>query len=241
MPEAERLTGLSRRSVLAVGAGVGLAVTGWSSSPATSWAVGTADAGRWRSAGRTHSTNGWPIDRASARLTPATVDIEGSGAVVETAADERVRTVLRHVARRFHYEVADLCPGEVVGFKPIRDFASQHESNHCSGTALDLLAGHFPAGSQGGFLPVQLAVVRDILAECAGVVRWGGDYLHSVDENHFEIGVGPADPRLTGLAARLSGDLERPDRGAGTGIELPFTPGRLGAAATFHRKHGPMK
>jgi hypothetical protein len=123
-------------------------------------------------------------------------------------------------------------------FGPATRFASQHESNHRSGTAVDIRPGWYPAGLAGGFFPHQLVVIRDILAECEGVVRWGGDYRRSVDENHFQIDVRPGDARLRRVAAKLERRAAAHGQGAGSGDYLPFTPARMSRAHALRRRQG---
>ena len=43
-------------------------------------------------------------------------------------------------------------------------------------------------GVRGTYTAAQVRAIRSILADCDGVIRWGGDYAHApVDEMHFEI------------------------------------------------------
>jgi hypothetical protein len=49
-----------------------------------------------------------------------------------------------------------------------------YQRNHASGTAIDIRAGHYPAGARGGFDRIELEVIRDILADCEGIVRQNG-------------------------------------------------------------------
>jgi hypothetical protein len=157
------------------------------------------------------SQNGWAV------VTPTRVRrliIEGSDAGVALLPGD-ASVVLLHVARRFHYEVSTLRPGDVRGHVTGRGLAAPYESNYLSGTAIAIRPGQFPAGSGGNLFPPQLIVVQDILAECAGVVRWGGDDRRP-KEGHFQIDVPPGDPGLRKLAARITAWREAPDRGAGT-------------------------
>ncbi|GAA3570309.1 M15 family metallopeptidase [Kribbella ginsengisoli] len=235
--EIAGLSGFTRRSVLT--AAVAVAVVGVLPELAAGRAFAVpvsvlGDARPWSATGRTSSANGWPIDRVPL----STAAVQGADAELTVLADPDVSVVLQYVARRFHYEVAEIRAGELVGFKPLGRFASQHESNHCSGTAIDLLPGHFPAGLRGGLYPWQMLVVRDILAQCGGVIRWGADYRDSVDEGHFQIDVPPGDRRLKDLAAVLRGYTELPGKGAGTGEEIPFSSAAVRRSADFHRRQG---
>ncbi|CAM5630015.1 Lipoprotein OS=Streptomyces antimycoticus OX=68175 GN=SSPO_062030 PE=4 SV=1 [Streptomyces antimycoticus] len=78
--------------------------------------------------------------------------------------------------RRFHYEIDELRKGEVAGWRsPGTVRKGLPEGILASGTAVRIRPGHYPPGVKGGFFPQQEVVLRDILAELDGVVRWGGD------------------------------------------------------------------
>ncbi|RSM37924.1 M15 family peptidase [Amycolatopsis balhimycina DSM 5908] len=148
------------------------------------------------------STNGWPIEK-NADIGGAvwTREIDGTGLSVALSIGE-VQTVLGHVVRRYCYEIDVVQPGEVVGHIPVEQLPPSTSDNHASGTAVDIRPGWYPAGTRGNFFPSQLNSVHTILAECHGVVAWGG-YRTVADEGHFEIAVPPRDPRLVDLAAEL--------------------------------------
>ena len=116
-----------------------------------------------------------------------------------------MHTVLGYVAGRVDREVERLVSGWCWGhaYRPIRGASTL--SNHASGTAIDVNAPRHPLGSSGTFSATQRARIHAILADCNGVVRWGGDYSGRKDEMHFEINVRPGDARLAALAARVGG------------------------------------
>ncbi|MFI6474887.1 hypothetical protein ACIBL5_32055 [Streptomyces sp. NPDC050516] len=208
---------LDRRRFLltSLGATAGAALTLGGVTTTVAAAAGT----QWR--GRT-SANGWRVlDSAPAHR------VEGTGGVHFDAADGDVATVLTHVVRRFHYEIATLAPGEVTGHTTSHTVAAPYESNYLSGTAIAIRPLLYPARAQGGFFPHELMVLRDTLADLEGVVKWGGD-LRPAKESHFQIDVKPGDPALRRVAAKLRGWELKPDEGAGT-IEAT-TPARLKAA-----------
>jgi hypothetical protein len=109
-------------------------------------------------------------DAKPAGATPHVV--EGSNATVALLPGATV-AVLLHVARRFHYEISPLRAGDLV--------------SDPSGTALTILPKRFPTGACGGLFPYEEAILRDILADCQGVVRWGGDDRERPREGHFSI------------------------------------------------------
>ncbi|SFT61869.1 hypothetical protein SAMN04487904_104343 [Actinopolyspora lacussalsi subsp. righensis] len=203
---------LSRRSLLASGTGlVGGAVL-WASGLTPSAHAAVTEPGVWNS-GR--SANGWPVlgGTMRARSVP-THTIEGSDASVALLSGDAA-VVLLHAARRFHYEVEELDPDDVVGHTTSRKVAASYESNYLSGTALAIQPDQFPVGAGDGLFPAQVATVREILNDCEGVLRWGGDE-RMPKQGHFQIEVGPGDGRLRKVADKLRRWNEAPCRGAGT-------------------------
>ena len=114
-----------------------------------------------------------------------------------------VRTVLDHVAARFDAEVepVDRDSSWGWGYRTVR--GDSDLSNHASGTSIDLNATEHPLGSTGTFSDDQVTAIREILAEVAPVVAWGGDFARG-DEMHFEIVGDPA--AVAEVAARLRGE-----------------------------------
>ena len=108
-----------------------------------------------------------------------------------------------HVIRRFHYEISGPGKPDVVTYlRHVQVRRASPESNHASGTAVAIRPGWYPPGVRGGFFPHEVTVIRDILAECEGVVRWGGDDDKPY-EAQFYIDVPPGDDRLARLVAKL--------------------------------------
>lgn len=156
-----------------------------------------------------HSDNGWPIDVEA--IEP--FRIEGSPATVRL--HPAAAAILLHVARRWHYEVSPLRGAkDVLGHRTDRAVAAVFESNYLSGTAIAL------PGAGDGMWPHQTAIVRDILADCDGVVRWGAD-LSPASECHFQIDVKPDSRTL----ARLNGNFRgRSVRVSGPRVGAPDDP-----------------
>ena len=181
-------------------------------------------AGRvWRGA---KSANGWPVlDQAR------TFRVEGSSQSVALAGGD-VATVLLHVARRFNYEIDTLREGDLAGFSTNPKIAQPYESNYLSGTAIALRPAGYPAGASGLFFPLELTVIRDILAELDGAVSWGGDEKVA-KESHFQIAVPPVG--LTVAARRISGWNEG-HGGQGAGAIDAFAAGRVRSAQAFERR-----
>jgi len=218
--------GLGRRRLLVAGIGtVGGVIVG----PGTGLlgreraAALPAEPGPLRPASRM-TENGWP----AVAETPAHV-VEGCGAEVRLLAGD-VATVLLHVARRYHYELWELEQPDLVGHIASATSGAPFESNHRSGTALAIRPTSFPLHVSGGYYPHELIVVRDILADCEGVVTWGGDQSPA-KESHFQIAVAPGDPALARVAAKIRGWNAQSDVGAGA--TDPLAPGRRAAATAL--------
>ncbi|MFF8015763.1 hypothetical protein [Streptomyces sp. NPDC007929] len=213
-------TSLTRRRVLGLGAGAAMAVAAAGPAQAAPTAVDRAWTER-------ESANGWPLlDRAGKYR------VEGTNVDVFLAGGD-VATVLLHVARRFAYEVDMLLPGDLQGHTTEREIGAAFESNHLSGTAVAIRPLHYPMGADvknTGMSEAEQIVVTDILADCEGVIAWGG-HLRPVKQSHFQLAVGPEDPRLRKLADRIRGWNSAPGRGAGT-IDA-FAPARRRRAARF--------
>lgn len=181
------------------------------------------------------SPNGWLVNTAANQGGSVwTRPVSGTGFGVDVAIGD-AETILVHIIRRFHYEIDTLRPGDVIGFRaPDSVKHGDYEENHASGTAVDIRPGSYPRGVKSGFLPYQVAVIRDILADCDGVVRWGGDFP-TPDESHFQIDTAPDDPRLRTLVKKLRGWNGTPGAGAGV-IRDPQNKKRLAAAEKLKRK-----
>lgn len=126
-----------------------------------------------------------------------------------------VATVLFYVAEQFNKYVEPLVAGTCWGFNYRPDANNPHVlSCHASATAIDLNAPKHPNGVRGTFTPAQVAMIRTILAACEGVVHWGGDFVGTDDEMHFEI-FGDA-AKVASVARKLAGDpnpVTAPDTG----------------------------
>lgn len=182
-------------------------------------AAAAPDPGVWRGS---RTQNRWPVVDAGGT---DVLRIEGTDVDVRLLKGD-VATVLLYVARRFAYEIDMLRPGDVQGHTSRRHGRSRFESNHLSGTAIAIRPLFYPLGAEPstGMSAQEHTVVLDILADCDGVVAWGGD-LKPVKESHFHIDVHPGDQHLGEVAARIRGWNNTPGRGAGT-IDA-FAPARI--------------
>lgn len=194
---------VGRRGVLKGGLGV---VGGALLLPAISGrGVEAAESGQIWSSDK--SQNGWPV----VGEVPAGV-VEGSSLLVGVLPGD-VATVLLHCARRFCYELGGV--DVIAGHTTAREVRTPYESNYLSGTAIAIRPAGYPVGLTGGFFKPEVAVIRDVVAECEGVVRWGGD-LRPAKESHFQIDVPPGDARLAAVAAKIASWRHEPGAGAGT-------------------------
>jgi hypothetical protein len=230
---------VTRRSLLLAATGVA-AVIGTealfaapaTAAPAEIPAGQPVPAGSGAPAGRM-SPNGWPIATESDAAGPVwTRPLVGTGGTVEIAIGD-AELILLHVARRFHYEIDTLRPHEVIGFRKPAGLRG-YQLNHASGSAIDIRPGHYPVGVRGGFFPAELEVIRDILADCGGLVRWGGDF-GVPDEAHFELTAPPTDARVRRLAAELRQGKTTPGAGAGV-IQNPQQRTRRERAVRLQRR-----
>lgn len=172
------------------------------------------------------SANGWEMEKETdtdgSIRTAEVMGTRGPLTVAVRAGDPE--TVLIHVVRRFHYEVDTLGrPGEprpIEGWiapSKVRD-SRLPESDRASGTAVVIRPGSYPPGARGGFTAAQELAIRDILADTEGVVRWGGDDRRPY-EGLFRLAVGPDDPRLASVAARIRAWNETPGQGSGVLVD----------------------
>lgn len=122
-------------------------------------------------------------------------------------------------------------PGEIVsptwGWSATNDVGN---SNHLSGTALDINAPQYPWGgsTMAQRYPDRVAAIRRGLAEFEGIIFWGADWSRK-DEMHFQLGAGTASgngasERLVDFVRRrvIDGKLKGSAGGqAGTGEWVP--------------------
>jgi hypothetical protein len=216
---------MSRRRFL----GAAAAVTGTAAAaamvPSGAAQAAPARAGSWH--GR-RSANGWPVLAQAGWQA-----IEGSGQQVRLAGGDAA-VILTYVARRFHYEIDQLRPGDVHGHATSLRVEESYESNYLSGSALAIRPQAYPVGVQGGLYPAELVVVRDILAELDGAVAWGGDF-HRPKESHFEIAYRPGHPGVEGAVRKITGSAAGPGV-EGAGAIDAFDPTRRAKARAFARR-----
>lgn len=166
------------------------------------------------------SANRWEMQKAADDGGDiVTRSVPGTGLDITVRMGD-TETVLVHVVRRFHYEVDALGlhgePNPVKGWVPpsaARD-SRLPESNQASGTAVVIRPDFYPPGVRGCFTTGQQLIIRDIIADTEGIVRWGGDDRRPY-EGLFYLTVRPGDARLERVAARIRAWDETPGVGAG--------------------------
>ncbi|MEV5877546.1 hypothetical protein AB0L75_25655 [Streptomyces sp. NPDC052101] len=185
----------------------------------------------------TPSQNGWELEKvADDRGNVYTRPVPGTPLRVQVRMGD-AETVLVHVIRRFHYDIDPLGvrgePRAVEGWVPASEVRDRHlpESNRASGTAIVIRPGSYPPGLRGSFTPAQELLIRDILADTEGVVRWGGDDMRPY-EGLFYVAVRPGDPRLAQVAAKLRSWDAAPGQGAGVLADMA-QPARRRRAARY--------
>ncbi|MFI6383905.1 twin-arginine translocation signal domain-containing protein [Streptomyces sp. NPDC050658] len=163
------------------------------------------------------SANGWPLEKEANHISTVwTRPVPGTGLEVDVRIGD-AEMILLHVIRRFHYEVEQLPRIDLAGWRPIDGLHKDlPESNLASGTAVRIRPG---AAAKGGLFPLQELVVRDILADCQGVIRWGGDN-NPVDESLFYLDRGPNDERVRQVADKLRTGEATPGEGAGAEVDV---------------------
>ena len=234
MPDHHPHHGLSRRRLLTIASAVTTGIAGATTLPQPASAAppttpGT-DVTTTPGTRPTTTQNHWPIIDAHHTRT---FQIEGSDTTVTLRCDTDqpgdAALILLHVARRIHYELTTLTPGDIHGHTTDRTTGTGLDTNYRSGTAITIRPGAYPPGTTGNLYPHEVATIRDILLDCQAVVRWGGDDPTHPSEGHFQIDVPPNDPNLTRVAATIRDWHTQPGHGAGAPAE-PSTPNRRSAA-----------
>ncbi|MER5944953.1 hypothetical protein ABT127_02685 [Streptomyces sp. NPDC001904] len=213
------IPGFSRRTVLAH-AGVittAAAITSLTPGVATAAPSKTASAASAEAADVPTSANGWPLEKEANHVSTVwTRPVPGTGLSIDVRIGD-AEAILLHVVRRFHYEVEQLHRVDLAGWQAIGSMDEKlPESNLASGTAVRVRPG---AAAKGSLFPLQEIVLRDILADCGGVVRWGGDDAR-VDESLFYLDRGPDDRQVRALAGRLRKGETTPGHGAGSAVNV---------------------
>lgn len=138
--------------------------------------------------------NGWPMVNADKTVSVKVV----SAAKKVPLLRGDVATILNAWIILYDREVEPI-RSQVWGWSPDNDVWN---SNHMSGTAIDIHAPWYPWGKRVMSAATK-AKVRALLKKFEGVVFWGADWSRA-DEMHYQIGLPPANPRVRALAEKLN-------------------------------------
>ncbi|MEV8023061.1 twin-arginine translocation signal domain-containing protein [Streptomyces sp. NPDC086554] len=225
------MRGVSRRTVLTHAGIITAAAAVTSLTPSVATAA-PGEAPKTASAKVPTSANGWSLEKEANHVSTVwTRPVPGTSLKLDIRIGD-AEAILLHVIRRFHYEVEQLHPGDLVGWQRI-DKLSENlpESNLASGTAVRIRPG---AAAKGSMFPLQEIVVRDILADCESVVRWGGDD-NPVDEALFYLDRSPDSHQVRDLARKLRQGEVTAGQGAGTTVD-PLSKARRERAQRLARQ-----
>ncbi|MBF4194686.1 peptidoglycan-binding protein [Mycolicibacterium phlei] len=127
-------------------------------------------------------------------------------------------TILGDFVRRYHVQ-CDPVTSAVWGWSATNDVAN---SNHLSGTAVDINAPKWPWGYRK--MPAELVNrINNLLAFYEGAVFWGRNW-NKPDEMHFQMGWPEGDKRYDRIIAKI------------TGSPVPTTPSA--PAGNYYAKRG---
>lgn len=138
--------------------------------------------------------NGWPMVNANKCVS---VEVVAAAKKVPLLRGD-VATILNAWIILYNREVEPI-KSQVWGWSPDNDVAN---SNHMSGTAIDINAPFYPWGKRV-MNEATKSKVRSLLAKFNGVVFWGADWARA-DEMHYQIGLSPNDSRVRALAEKLN-------------------------------------
>lgn len=144
--------------------------------------------------GYTHSENGWRMCNRDECVVANVLPYTNTAPVRRGDA----ATILNAWLLWYHHNVEPLT-SPVWGWSATNDVAN---SNHLSGTALDINAPKYPWGAR--VMPDdRIAKVRRGLALFEGTIFWGADWSRA-DEMHYQLGYREGDPRIGAFAAKLN-------------------------------------
>lgn len=138
--------------------------------------------------------NGWPMVNASSTVS---VQVVPAAKKVPLLRGD-VATILNAFIIAYNRDVEKINT-QIWGWSPYNDVWN---SNHMSGTAIDIEAPRYPWG-QRRMSEATKNRVRNLLLKFEGVVYWGANWSYP-DEMHFQIGLPPSNSRVRALATKLN-------------------------------------
>lgn len=132
-----------------------------------------------------YSQNGWLASANKDVIDVNNYDVPGANRHFSCAS--AVAPILVNFAADFHKQVEPIDTGtyDDWGYNFAVIPGSDKYANHSSGTAIDIDATLHPWHKKGTFNPIRLVKLQ-LLVKKYGI-RWGGNYVNSTDEMHFEI------------------------------------------------------
>lgn len=138
--------------------------------------------------------NGWPMVNADKTVS---VQVVPAAKRVPLLRGD-VATILNAFIILYNREVEPI-RSQVWGWSPDNDVWN---SNHMSGTAIDIHAPWYPWGARK--MPAHIKQkVFALLNKFDGVIFWGAGWTKP-DEMHYQIGVPPSSPKVRALAEKLN-------------------------------------
>lgn len=135
-----------------------------------------------------NSQNGWPVVTKAQCDTGTFQGVKFPNGIL--AGD--VAVIARWQLERYEQLVEPLQAGKCWGWFDREIRGSSAISNHASATAWDINADKYPLGAQPEDVmsAAKIRACKQIAAETAGVLRWGGNYNGRKDVMHWEINCG---------------------------------------------------
>lgn len=147
--------------------------------------------------GNTHSENGWRmVNRDGCVVGGPSMRLPFTDTAPIRSGD--ASTILVAWLFWYHHNVEPLT-SPVWGWSATNDVPN---SNHLSGTAVDINAPKYPWGARV-MPPARIAKVRAGLRAFEGTVFWGADWQRA-DEMHYQIGFPEGDARIRRFADKLN-------------------------------------
>lgn len=138
--------------------------------------------------------NGWPMVNSDKTVS---VQVVPAAKRVPLLRGD-VATILNAWIILYDREVEPI-RSQIWGWSPYNDVWN---SNHMSGTAIDIHAPWYPWGARK--MPAHIKQkVFALLEKFDGVIYWGAGW-NKPDEMHYQIGVPPSNPKVRALAEKLN-------------------------------------